>query len=173
MATSSPVLILGRDGIGSNATEANFKSWVLYVCDYIDRKAGFWVNVDERLPREIQSDEIRDATDSEHDAIEAAKQSLWQDWCASAGTNAKMTEAAAIELGRKAGREEVETVWNEQGREAVEGTLKPGVLGWDEAAINAGCAKISRVPPNLEEAYYRAYASAARARAEELCASDD
>ena len=49
-------------------------------------------------------------------------------------------------------------------------TIARGSLGWDEAAIQAGCAEIDRCPKGFEQAYYEAYELAARARVVELAA---
>lgn len=70
--------------------------------------------------------------------------------------------------GSNAGEEDVENVLAEQGREVVIATLAPGHLAWDEGAINAHAHKTDEVPENLKNIYYRAYAIAARARAEEI-----
>jgi hypothetical protein len=78
---------------------------------------------------------------------------------------------AALEApvrGALDGVEDVETVLKEQGIEAVRATMRPGHVGWDEGAINAGAHRTAGVPEELSEAYYTAYAKAARARAEEL-----
>lgn len=77
-----------------------------------------------------------------------------------------MNREQAIALGAADGQEDVETVLAEQGRDVVIATLKPGHLGWDEGARNAGVAQMQKVPSQHEEAYYEAYAEAGRARAE-------
>lgn len=82
-----------------------------------------------------------------------------------------MTKQEAISKGVVDGVEDVETVLEEQGLDVVVATLKPGHVGWDEGAINAGAAQLSGVPSEHEEAYYEAYAAAARARAEELASA--
>lgn len=44
------ILILGRDGMGE-ADEADFEAWSLFVCQRIDERCGFTVDMDERAPR--------------------------------------------------------------------------------------------------------------------------
>lgn len=78
------------------------------------------------------------------------------------------TKEQAIERGRADGIEDVENVLNEQGRDVVIATLRPGHVEWDEGAVNAGVAQIVGVPDALHEDYYRAYAAAARGRANEI-----
>lgn len=80
-----------------------------------------------------------------------------------------MTSQEARDLGVTSGIEDVENVLAEQGLDAVKATLAPGHLGWDEAAINAAAHTFDGVPEEHREAYYEAYASAARQHAEELC----
>jgi hypothetical protein len=77
----------------------------------------------------------------------------------------------AVVQGEFDGIEDVETVLEEQGRDVVIATLAPGHVAWDEGAINAGAAKLVGIPDEHHEAYYAAYARAARARAEEIEAS--
>lgn len=84
-----------------------------------------------------------------------------------------MTKEQAIEAGAQDGIDDVETVLEEQGRDVVIATLKPGHVAWDEGAINAGAAKLSGIPDEHHEAYYEAYAKAARARAEEIAAAQE
>lgn len=81
-----------------------------------------------------------------------------------------MTKQEAINKGKADGITDVETVLEEQGPDVVAATLQPGHVGWDEGAINAGAARLSGVPTEHEEAYYEAYAAAARTRAEEVAA---
>jgi hypothetical protein len=59
-------------------------------------------------------------------------------------------------------------VLNEQGRDVVLATLKPGHLSWNEGAINAGAHRIAGVPDEHRAAYYEAYERAAREKAEEI-----
>jgi hypothetical protein len=74
-------LILGRDGMGSEYTSADFDHWVGYVSDRIDEKCGFPVEVSERSEHDIQDDKIQNASDEERVMVEEAKQSLWDLWC--------------------------------------------------------------------------------------------
>lgn len=84
------------------------------------------------------------------------------------GFASQITAERAAELGRRDGVAEVVDVLNEQGRDVVLATLRPGHLAWDEGARNNDCHKFSNVPEQHREAYYRAYEQAARAKAEEI-----
>lgn len=91
----TPLLILGRDGMGADATEADFDAWVSFVCDHIDDACGFEVDVDYRHRREVQSDVIVRAGDDETiRVIWEAKQALWDRWCA--GERADATRLCAL-----------------------------------------------------------------------------
>lgn len=70
--------------------------------------------------------------------------------------------------GAEGGVEDVETVLREQGRDVVIATLTPGHLGWDEGAINAAAHRADGVEDDFQDLYYKAYATAARKRAEEI-----
>ena len=78
------------------------------------------------------------------------------------------TSAEAARRGKAGGIEDVETVLREQGVDVVIATLAPSHLDWDESAINAGAHRFHCVPERFRDAYYRAYAAAAREYAEEL-----
>jgi hypothetical protein len=80
-------LVLGRDGMGE-ADEEDFDTWVAYVCDRIDERAGVVVDVDVRAPRDVQSDEIRGGTDEQRTAVAEAKAALWDDWCSEGAARA-------------------------------------------------------------------------------------
>jgi len=71
----------------------------------------------------------------------------------------------ARQLGEKAGREDVDNVYNEQGIDALRECQQPGHLDWDEGAINAQAHATDGVPEELREAYYAAYSAAANALA--------
>jgi hypothetical protein len=74
-------LVLGRDGMGASEA-ADFDLWVSFVCEHIDERVGFEVDVEERGKHDVQSDDIRTATDEEREVILTAKELLWADWCA-------------------------------------------------------------------------------------------
>jgi hypothetical protein len=74
-------LILGRDGMGDDASEDDFASWVSYVCEQIDGRAGFTVDVEERPRRDMQTDMILSATRGQREIIGEAKEALWDAWC--------------------------------------------------------------------------------------------
>lgn len=75
-------LVLGRDGMGADATESDFEAWVAYVCDRMDSRVGFGVDIQERGPRDIQSDAIESGSEAQQSAVAEAKAALWHDWCA-------------------------------------------------------------------------------------------
>jgi len=102
----------------------------------------------------------RDASDTDtRDALLAVD----RDAFAEAWEHALSPEAAA--LGARDGIKDADTVLEEQGLAAILESLRPGQLGWDEAAINAGAHKFSKVPDEHAQTYYAAYALAARTRA--------
>jgi len=73
-------LILGRDGMGG-ASEADFDTWVAFVCTNIDRACGFEVGVETRAARDVQTDAILQADDAKVDIIREVKDALWDRWC--------------------------------------------------------------------------------------------
>jgi len=74
-------LVLGRDGMG-DADEADFDSWVSYVCAHIDERAGFAVEVETRGARDVQSDAVTGGTDEARETVAEAKAAMWDEWCA-------------------------------------------------------------------------------------------
>ncbi len=97
-AVSGPVLTLGRDGMGENASEVDFDSWVSYICAHIDDRAGFSVEVETRGARDVQSDAVTGATDEERERGAEAKAAMWDDWCAEGVSSDRViAEAAAQE----------------------------------------------------------------------------
>lgn len=85
-----------------------------------------------------------------------------------------MKQSEASKLGREAGMETVRIALHEHGIEAIRATLGPGQREWDWSAINADAAGADGVPnvKRLRDAYYRAYAKAARSICENLCFVD-
>lgn len=79
-----------------------------------------------------------------------------------------MTKETAVGLGAEDGIENVEIVLREQGRSVVIATLRDGHLGWDEEAAQNLSHRARGVPEEHRVAYYEAYASSARTRAEEI-----
>jgi hypothetical protein len=76
---SAATIVLGRDGMGALADEADFDAWVAYVSDRIDDATGLDVTVEVRRARDVQDDAITGTDDRQpiHDTI----QSLWDDFC--------------------------------------------------------------------------------------------
>ena len=86
-----------------------------------------------------------------------------------------MNATEARKRGREDGAHDVREVVNEERTHAkkvelLRRSLRPGALGWDEAAINAGVARIVGIPARLERAYYEAYANGANKEARALLA---
>jgi hypothetical protein len=75
-------LTLGRDGMGHDATEDDFDSWVGFVAENIDSRTGLDVAVEVRSPRDVQDDAIQ-GSDAALEIIREAKATLWNEWCAS------------------------------------------------------------------------------------------
>jgi hypothetical protein len=80
-------------------------------------------------------------------------------------SKAIVTRAEAVAKGKVDGAEDVSACFDENGPSCL-GSPE----GWDAAAINAGVAAIQGIPEEHCEAYYEAYAAAAKAREEELVA---
>ncbi len=79
-------LVLGRDGMGAEATEEDFDAWVAYVCANIDAVCGFDVTVETVPPKAGgQWDDIRGGDQGEREDIQRAKEQLWERWCAEGG----------------------------------------------------------------------------------------
>ena len=79
------LVILGRDGMGELATEEDFDSWVWYVVAHINEACGFplevEVEVERRLPRDVQSDEYSHDTAAGRATLLEAVAELWDRWC--------------------------------------------------------------------------------------------
>lgn len=75
-------LILGRDGMGELATEADYDAWVTFVCERIDDATGLDVNVEERGAQDVQDDTIRGYAGDEQ-PIRDALETLWNEFCGS------------------------------------------------------------------------------------------
>jgi hypothetical protein len=81
------VLVLGRDGFGETPSEQEFDSWVVFVATHIDERTGLDISVEERGAREPQSDSVLGCDADEREIVSAAKQDLWQQWCAAGGAS--------------------------------------------------------------------------------------
>ena len=79
---STATLILGRDGMGSEADEADFEAWVDYVTKRIDERSGLDVTIEIRGARDVQDDKISADSDEDEHSLNNAKQVLWGDFCA-------------------------------------------------------------------------------------------
>lgn len=72
---------LGRDGMGANATNADFESWVAFVSARIDAACGFEVSVKCHGRRDVQTDAFT-GDDVQCETMREAVASLWNQWCA-------------------------------------------------------------------------------------------
>jgi hypothetical protein len=79
---SDATITLGRDGMGSQADEADFDAWVTYVCEHIDEATGLDVDVEVRRLGDVQNDAVTGTDDRQliHDAVRY----LWDVFCADA-----------------------------------------------------------------------------------------
>jgi hypothetical protein len=76
-------LVIGRDGMGADATEDDFSAWVAFVCQRIDAVCpGFAIDIEVRHRSDVQSDAILGADDDDRQTIQEAKAELWNRWCA-------------------------------------------------------------------------------------------
>lgn len=155
-------ITLSSANLGAEADEAFFDAWAAYVAEHCAEACGVPdVEVDQQTFGDAGEDRVSGATSDERAAITT--------WLSVDGFEAFCTgEGNAAHEGEVDGREDVESVLNDQGRDVVIATLRPGHLGWDEAAINADAHRTAGVPDEHRATYYRAYASAARKRAEEV-----
>lgn len=78
----SPTLILTSYNMGGDATASDYGAWVSYVNEHIDAAVGTFVLVDALRFGEPGDDRVTGATEDEREAILAAVQDLWNDWCA-------------------------------------------------------------------------------------------
>jgi chorismate mutase len=139
---SAITLTLGRDGMGNDATEADFGAWVGYVCDHIDAACGLEVDVDEALPRDVQSTTIRGASLDEADTIRQAVSDLWEQWCAE-GATVSDERVAAILTDTSRFHARVRALWTEAGQagDTRQVELCRLALDGDEAAAEK-CARV-------------------------------
>ena len=79
MATKT--LILGRNSL-DKSTNADFDSWVAFVCAHIDEIVGFEVDVNEHYAYDTQTDDVHNANDAERKAIHEAVHALLELWSA-------------------------------------------------------------------------------------------
>ena len=90
VVSRTATITLGRDGMGDNATEADFDSWVTYVASRIDEATGLDVTVNERRSRDVQEDAIRvEGTEdsdpsADREMVRGALAWLWNAWCSQA-----------------------------------------------------------------------------------------
>lgn len=80
---STPLVLLGRDGMGPAADEADFDAWVAYVTRHLESCVPFAVGVEAKSGgSSLQNDFIRNASDDQRATLGEALTALWQDFCA-------------------------------------------------------------------------------------------
>ena len=79
-------VILGRDGIGDDATPEDFDRWIDYVTDHIAATCGFPVDVEVRMAKDVQSDDAQGETDEERETVRSALRDLRDRWRAEGPT---------------------------------------------------------------------------------------
>ena len=72
---------LGRDGLGSDADEAFFDTWVAFVAENIDEATGLDIAVKTRDIRDVQSDIVMSKDDPTADIVGEAMDALWDKFC--------------------------------------------------------------------------------------------
>lgn len=79
---SKVTITLGRDGMGDDASEADFEAWTSYVANRIDDLTGLDVTVDERRRGDVQETAIDADDDVDEQSIHDAIETLWAEFCA-------------------------------------------------------------------------------------------
>jgi hypothetical protein len=81
---SDITITLGRDGMGPEADESDFRAWVSYVCAHVDGATGLRCEVEAAPPRDVQENRLTGYDDAinTHD-VRCALERLWTDWCVS------------------------------------------------------------------------------------------
>lgn len=75
-------VILGRDGMGDNATETDFENYANFICTNIDSKVGKFVDVYIAGKEDVQENQIRCSDSELKQTVENILQDLWNEWCA-------------------------------------------------------------------------------------------
>ena len=78
---SAVTIVLGRDGMGSEADEADFDAWVAYVERRIPELTSVDVTVEERGSRDVQEDAIRVDDTIDASDVRSVLTRLWEDFC--------------------------------------------------------------------------------------------
>lgn len=104
--TTMPTLVLGRDGMGENATETDFDAWTAFVCAHIDEACGFEVGVETRQSRDVQTDKVVGADEDQRTTVKEACGRLWERWCSEGATGVEnkltkfvITSSAGVDMG--------------------------------------------------------------------------
>lgn len=88
---------LGRDGMGGSS-EADFDAWVAYVCAGIDGATGLSVDVDARVTRDVQTDDISADNEEDEQTVREALRTLWDEWCANGASRVVAESATQITI---------------------------------------------------------------------------
>ena len=79
---TNPSITLTSYNMGDNATEADYDSFIAYVCDGIDALCGFEVEVDSSPFGRGPASDAFDGTDEQIETMRDAMRDLWDSWCA-------------------------------------------------------------------------------------------
>jgi hypothetical protein len=79
--TTIPTITISADGTDCSSGD-DFDTYVSFVSDRIDDRAGFTVNVESAPFGEGGADRISGADDAQRETIREAMQVIWQEWCA-------------------------------------------------------------------------------------------
>jgi hypothetical protein len=64
-----------------NADEADYESWVEFVCENIGSACGFWVGVECERYGEAGDDKVFAPSEGDRQTMREALESLWVRWC--------------------------------------------------------------------------------------------
>lgn len=74
-------VVLGRDGMGELADEADFDAWVAFVVLHIDEETGLDVVLCDRGTRDVQSTVVRAYAGDDEQCVRDALVRLWDSFC--------------------------------------------------------------------------------------------
>lgn len=83
------IVTLFADGMGDNATEADFDAFVAYVCDRIDDATGLNVAVEAERYGMAGVTRVQAETSEDEQTVRDAVQTLWERWCAEGAPGAE------------------------------------------------------------------------------------
>lgn len=93
-------VVLGRDGMGDGASEADFDAWVGYVAERIDERTGLDVAIETTQRRGVQETRVIPHTDAglhRRDDIRSELGPLWEEFCADSAAWPARADLAAVD----------------------------------------------------------------------------